>query len=316
MTNNKIFGRWAVLGAAGVALFCFGADAQAAVLYFTPESASFQPGETAVLDLRIDPEGECINAAEINIGFPKDLLEAIDVSRGQSILTLWVEPPAIKQEFGLISFTGGVPGGYCGRVPGDSALTNILAQLVFRFPGSLKDLPAEAKVSILESSKVLLNDGLGTEARLTRNDSNLHISYTGKPQENAWTKIIVNDKTAPEPFVIQVQRDATAFGGKHFAVFSAVDKQSGIDRYEISETKSAKTPMKDVKWNAAKSPYVLLDQTLMNMIRVKAIDKAGNERIAEFAPTKSGWRPWWLFWVLGLVSVFVAIVFKVIPLSW
>src|SRR5882724_7164602 len=75
------------VGAALAVLFMFwgSAHAYAALLYLVPASSTFQPGETATLDLRIDPQGECINAAGIDIGFPKDLVQAVDVSRGNSI---------------------------------------------------------------------------------------------------------------------------------------------------------------------------------------------------------------------------------------
>jgi hypothetical protein len=42
-----------------------------------------------------------------------------------------------------------------------------------------------------------------------------------------------------------------------------------------------------VPWVRAESPYVLKDQTLNSIIRVKAIDKAGNEYIATLIPDES-----------------------------
>ena len=40
----------------------------------------------------------------------------------------------------------------------------------------------------------------------------------------------------------------------------------------------------DAPWVEAESPYVLKDQSLNSTIRVKAIDKAGNETIAVLVP--------------------------------
>jgi hypothetical protein len=40
----------------------------------------------------------------------------------------------------------------------------------------------------------------------------------------------------------------------------------------------------DAPWIITESPYVLVDQTLNSTIRVKAIDKAGNETIAVLVP--------------------------------
>jgi hypothetical protein len=42
-----------------------------------------------------------------------------------------------------------------------------------------------------------------------------------------------------------------------------------------------------VPWVKANSPYVLKDQTLNSIIRVKAVDKAGNEYVATLVPDES-----------------------------
>lgn len=286
----------------------------AAQLYLTPASSTLPPGETAVLDLRLDPQGPpCVNAAEVNVGFPKNLLEGVDVGRGNSIFTLWVEPPMIKQDFGLITLTGGIPGGYCGRTPGDPALTNVIATLVFRAYGASTTVPADAKVSILNTSKVLLNDGKGTPAKFTSRDATLAISFASPPQGNAWTKILKNDKTPPEPFLIEVTSDKAVFDGKFFIVFSTTDKQSGIDHYEVSEAADPKTAIKDLQWRVAASPSVLGDQGLRSIIRVKAVDKAGNERIVEFTPKPA--KKSFLYWLLYVLvpTIFLAIIIRVAP---
>jgi len=306
------------LGLTGItafmAFFSVSYSAHAALLYLTPASGTFQPGETAVLDLRIDPQGQSINAAQIDIGFPKNIVKAADVSRGNSIFSLWVSPPVINQDFGLIQLAGGIPGGYNGRAAGDPSLTNIIAQFIFEVPNS-STVPAQAMISILDSSKVLLNDGLGTPAKLTLQGANLSINYTGQPQGNAWTDILKGDKTPPEEFAVEVHQDTSGavFGGKYFAVFSTVDKQSGLDHYEISETKDANAASSTWQWKPANSPYVLQDQSLQSTIRVKAIDKAGNVRIETVAPGKQQKKNYlfWL-WFVGLAPLMLATLVKVI----
>jgi hypothetical protein len=94
----------------------------------------------------------------------------------------------------------------------------------------------------------------------------------------------------PSPFSIELVQDNNVFNGKYYIVFSTTDKQSGIDHYEVLEE-----PIRELslfKWGApnhawvrVKNPYVLTDQRLQSVIRVKAVDKAGNERIATYAPT-------------------------------
>jgi len=86
------------------------------------------------------------------------------------------------------------------------------------------------------------------------------------------------DKTPPEPFELAIAQDPTVFDGKYFLSFYTTDKMSGIDYFEIKEGKE--------DFKKITSPYVLGNQTLEGKIIVKAVDKAGNERVAEFVPPK------------------------------
>jgi hypothetical protein len=86
------------------------------------------------------------------------------------------------------------------------------------------------------------------------------------------------DKTPPEPFELAIAQDPTVFDGKYFLSFYTTDKISGIDYFEIKEGKE--------DFKRITSPYVLEDQALESKIIVKAVDKAGNERAAEFVPPK------------------------------
>ncbi len=105
---------------------------QAATLYLEPANGEYQPGDTFLVEIRIDTKGECINTIEANLTFSQDILKAIDFSQGNSILTLWVKLPEINQEKGEISFSGGIPSGYCGILPGDPGESNILGKIIFQ----------------------------------------------------------------------------------------------------------------------------------------------------------------------------------------
>ncbi|KPJ56320.1 hypothetical protein AMJ49_05145, partial [Parcubacteria bacterium DG_74_2] len=72
----------------------------------------------------------------------------------------------------------------------------------------------------------------------------------------------------------------------------AVDKMSGIDRYEILEEPRISFLGTTKKiWKLGESPYLLEDQSLRSKISVKAIDKAGNERIVKIIPPyKISWK--------------------------
>ncbi len=307
---NKIFkpgqSKNVILLIAGFILFptfAFGA-----VLYLEPASGEYQPGDTFVVNVRIDTEGECINAVEADLSFSQDIFKAVDFSRGQSIITLWTKTPEIKQELGQISFSGGVPGGYCGRIPGDPETSNLLGKIIFEIPGMMVGGPREgpAEIRFLETSQVLLNDGLGTLARLSTKGTDFKIvPQRTEPIEESWQEEIKNDTFPPEPFEIVVHKDRAIFEGKYFITFLTSDKQTGLDYYEIQEGIG--------NWKKAESPYLLEDQTLGSIIKVRATDKAGNERIAEYLPeAPKKFLPYWtIILVLLGAGIIVWVIIKI-----
>ena len=83
----------------------------------------------------------------------------------------------------------------------------------------------------------------------------------------------------PLPNLHRKYHDPSLFNGQWFAVFSTVDKQTGVkDHYEVAEVPSsqANTPQSQWNWVRAVSPYLIKDQSLNNIIAVRAIDVAGN----------------------------------------
>ncbi|MCK5591824.1 MAG: hypothetical protein KAI72_07700, partial [Candidatus Pacebacteria bacterium] len=86
---------------------------EAARIYLDPVSKEVNLNDTFLVNIRIDNEGECVNAVDIKIAYDNKAIGAVDFSRGESLLTLWVETPTIDHSAGIISFSGGIPGGYC-----------------------------------------------------------------------------------------------------------------------------------------------------------------------------------------------------------
>ena len=272
--------------------------ARGAVLYLEPSQGQYYQGDTFIVNARIDTEDECINTVEANLSFSQDVLEVVDFSKGNSILTIWLKSPVINQESGLISFVGGIPGGFCGPIPGDPGKSDLLGKIIFKVtaktPGVSLSTPGVGVVEFLDSSQVLLNDGFGTPAKLKTKGAIFTI-LPGIPEvpKKEWQAELEKDTIPPEPFEIEIHQDPAIFDGKYFIVFQTQDKQTGIDYYEVKEGK------KD--WQRAESPYLLKDQRLKNIIKVRAVDKAGNERIAEYLPTKRPF-PWWIIILVLVVA--------------
>jgi hypothetical protein len=264
----------------------------AALLYLDPSDASVYRGDTVTVSLRIDTdEGECINTVDAIVQYDPSI-RAVDTSRGNSILNIWVEEPKIDETNHTITLAGGIPGGYCGRVAGDPSLTNVIAEFIFRSPGFNVGGASNpnAAITVAPESMVYLNDPFGTNisprtegALITLLDS------AGTVNTDSWKEEVLSDNEPPADFAITLTRTDAAFSNEYFITFNSQDKQSGIDHYEVMEE-----PLEefyaftwgraDAPWERTESPYVLKDQTLNSTIRVRAIDKAGNETIAVLVP--------------------------------
>ena len=267
--------------------------AEGAILYLEPAEAQYYQEDTFIVEIRFNTEGEYINTAKVNLEFNAEIIEVKDFSEGNSVLTLWVKNPTYSNQEGTVSLIGGVPGGYQGW-------DGLLGRIVFRAKQEGK-----VQINFPDSCQVLLNDGFGTPAELRREGATLTVLAEKReiPQDE-WQEELEKDTTPPEPFEIEIHQTPEIFEGKYFIIFSTTDKQTGIDYFEVKEGE------KD--WQREESPYLLEDQDLQSIIKVKAIDKAGNERIAEYLPPKKPF-PCWLIVTVAIGSVIVGwIIYKII----
>lgn len=306
MAKSKFFLK--IIFSFGLLLFVPGVS-QAATLYLESVGDTFGPGETFKVRVKLDVDDECINTAEVKIAFPKDIVRFKDFSDGQSFFSLWVDKPSSRNadsinEAGIVTFAGGIPGGYCGKIPGDPGESNVTGDIIFSVPNYVfEDGSSQlAKLDFAAGTRVLLNDGRGTEDRLQTKP--LEVLIDGKKSlinEN-WQNEVAADTVKPDPFVIELRQEEGMFDNQYFIIFSANDKQTGIDHYEVLEIrpdeKLGETPKRSLLdilfgrrksaplWNTALSPYPLKDQSLESTVKVKAVDKAGNERVSEYIPSQ------------------------------
>ena len=274
----------------------FANDIKAATLYIDPNETDISPGSSITVAVRLDTdENECVNVIDGVLTYPENI-NLVDYSLGRSILPIWVEEPVIDKKNRRLTFAGGIPNGYCGRIEGDPKLTNVVLDVVFQAPGFQIGVSANdplAVINFLPETKVLLNDGFGTPANLTTLPANILVykQPTGNVVDK-WKDIVSADKTPPNEFTITLNSDKSIFGGRHFIVFNTTDKQSGIDHYEVIEESMNEFNLfswgaADAPWIETRSPYKLNDQSLNSVIRVKAYDKAGNQYVTTLVPDES-----------------------------
>lgn len=286
-----------------------------ATLYLIPDSGIYYRGDTFLAEIKLDTEGEYINAVEVGLSFPKDVLEVVDFSKGNSVLTLWLKEPEFSSENGLVSFIGGTPAGYQGP---DGTLGKIVFKIRETDAKQNAKLTQNAGIKFLGNSQALLNDGLGTKANLKTRGANFDILSGGQENmvKDEWGETLKKDTVPPEPFDVGVNQDENLFGGKYFLTFSTVDKQTGIERYELSKTRGNLTGLLlkllkiRKKWETIKSPYVLKNKDIKKEIEVKAVDKAGNYRTVALMPAPSNWYEDYLIWVI--ISVAGILIWRII----
>jgi len=284
--------------------------AKAGETFFSAASQEIPIGEPFEADFFLNTEDENINAMEGKVMFPADLLELQEIRDGNSIISLWVERPANKRA-GEISFSGIIPGGYQGS-------KGFIFSMIFKAKQE-----GQGVIDIKES-RVLRNDGLGTETSLAIADFPFVISKTVLVSPPPVIPIVDNDP--PELFTPYVSRDPNMFDNKYFLVFATQDKGLGIDHYEILEFRNWKLEFRKMlrrifkfipnskfqilgSYRNVESPYVLNDQELKSLIYVKAVDKAGNERVATMPPQHPlRWYENYLVWGIIVVVIFFGIV--------
>lgn len=225
-----------------------------------------------IVPIYIDTEGENVNAFDIKIKFPNSLIFR-DWNDAGSIINFWVEKPNIHND--LLQFSGVSIGGYVGR---KGPLVNLIFEKTQTNTNSIQTIAEKIFLEILPSSKILLNDGLGTEAKLIGENRVFKIS------ELKTIETFI-DNYPPEPFKIYIYKNREIFDGKYFIVFQTTDKQSGIAYYEVAEKQDFFKPkIEDLIFKKTSPFYILKDQTLRSYIFVKAVDKFGNERIEYLKP--------------------------------
>ena len=262
----------------------------AAQISFDARTAQAQVGKSFEVTLFVNTEQENINAFEGKVTFPNDLLNLKEIRDGNTIVNFWIEKP--KAQDNIIVFSGVTPGGFNGK-------KGLIFSVIFE---AKKEGVVKFEVN---DARILRNDGIGSVAVLSVVPLEMVISKGTQIEIPAIPKI--EDRERPESFVPEIARDESVSSGKLFIVFLTQDKASGIDHYEIKESRQ-KIMTFFSRWRVAESPHVLKDQELRSYIFVKAIDKAGNERTAKIPP-KNPLRWYdnyenWIIIILGLIIVY------------
>ena len=138
-------------------------EAAGGSLYLAPSKGSFLVGSTFSISIFVDTKGNEINAVQVDLKFPPDLLQVTTPTAGESFIREWLTPPTYSNVGGFINFKGGI-------IEGIVTSAGLVSTVTFRAKSS-----GLAKIEFLDSSKILLNDGKGTPIISTNLDGNYKI---------------------------------------------------------------------------------------------------------------------------------------------
>lgn len=302
----------------------FAVPAYAAQVYIDAEEEVYPRLDTFYVPVRVDTQGACMNAVDVEIAYDPQEIMVRDVAIGNSIITLWTEEPVVKRseggaELGRVQFSGGVPGGYCGRVAGDPGTSGVLVELVVRgVPQALAiGETSTTTLFLMPETALYRNDGTGEVLDHTLLGAEIALVQTEGTPQDVWAEDVERDTVAPELFEIILVQGPSTGNSKSYIVFNTVDKQSGMSHYEVLETDPDRFGLlkwfpRESRWTKAESPYILRDQRLHSKILVKAVDRKGNERVVTYEPpvslTAELTHPYVLIaLVLGLVVITILV---------
>ncbi len=262
-----------------VSLFSTG-QALAATAYLAMDPGTVSVGDTILIRLVMDTMEKHPNTVEGTVLMKSGAsnIEIRDFSLADSILTNWLKTPSLEDD-SKISFIGGVPGGF-------SRKDALLFQIVFtaKAAGQVTFIPTDVKAYD--------NDGKATPIPAPGTPLTITISLKGDGKEkNQWLDVIRNDNNPPQDLSVAFGSDASSFGGKKFMSISAIDRESGIDYFEVTEGNQP----------AIRSgmTYVLRDQSESTPITVTAFDKAGNKSSILLHPDTG--KKKYVLWAGGII---------------
>ncbi len=232
-----------------------------ALLKIESDFSSVHVGDVLTVSVRIDTQKQVLNAVELEVAYPPDLLEFVSSDAGDSVVTVWLRDTKGVNN-GSVSFAGITPGGFTQE---DASIVNLTFSVLKKGQGTIS----------ISNSQVLVHDGLGSEAVVV--SQNLHVVV--EEGESTILKKVYLDDEVPELFVPSVEYDVDVFDGDAFLVFSTLDKNSGLSHFEIKEGLFG-------RYHKAESPYKIKNINQNKKIFIKAIDMNQNERVVIFYPQK------------------------------
>jgi hypothetical protein len=151
---------------------CSGAHVvHAASFSLSPANGTYGVGDSFTVGVYAASGGVSLNALSGTLSFPEDVLQVTNISKNQSIVSLWVQEPAFSNTSGTVSFEGIVLN------PGYSGSNGKVLSVTFR-------VKAAGTASVLFSSgSILANDGSGSEILQSKGSARFVLAQQTQQQD-------------------------------------------------------------------------------------------------------------------------------------
>ena len=253
---------------------------EASSLYVKPLYKNVESGsETLYIDVLLDTGSNTVNAIESNVIISG--AKVFDTVINQSIVGYWIKKPKFEDD--AVKFSGLMPGGYSsGSYIGQENVSNHnrLFTLMLR--------PTSETVTVSfdpQETTVLLNDGSATRDPVEIMSKLLKVSDLDVRAKEI-------DLVPPKDIMVDVIEDSALPDGKYLFVISAIDDQSGIDRYEMLDRDTG-------EWTEISSQFSTSYPNKVEAIRV--FDKSGNVSVLSINKNRNSL----LWYILTIVAVLV-----------
>lgn len=150
-----------------------------AELFVTPRTGNFIVGSTFEVPVYINTNLNRINTISLKIDFNPAKLAIVNPSGGKSIFGIWIQAPKYDNKIGTASMAGVIPGGI-------TTSSGLIATITFKTIGT-----GNAGITISDYSSANLDDGLGTDVKLSRSGG----FYTITPK--APEGVMISSETHP-----------------------------------------------------------------------------------------------------------------------
>ncbi len=130
---------------------------------FSPSSGSFIEGSTFEVPIILDTRGNSINTIRLRVYFDPSRLAVVRPSGEQSIIGLWLEPPSFDNTKGVVEYVGAIPNGIVTS-------SGVIGTLLFTTKNT-----GNTTLSIRGDTEILLNNGLGSQAKIEAGRANYRI---------------------------------------------------------------------------------------------------------------------------------------------